>query len=124
VKITQIEIHWTESNLCPDGRIYNSLEEANRLLAQISREERGKGGYCKVKYTATFEDGETYSGRIDVQGPENDFIPCFLAAMQDYVAFLAGKRKPGHMSEEVYRDYIKGNDPVEMAEWLERLEIA
>ncbi len=115
-----------DSGLCPDGKIYNSLEDANQLLAQISREERGKIGYCKVKYTATFEDGETYSGRIDVQGPETDFNPCFLAAMRDYVSFLAGKRKPAHMSEESYRKYIgaSGIHGAERVEWLNRLEIS
>ncbi len=126
MKITQIKIHWTESSLCPGEKIFTSLEEANRLVAQISQEERGNIGYCKVKYTATFEDGETYDGRLDVEGPDKDFNPCFLAAMRSFVSFLAGKRKPAYMSEATYQDYIQSNGihGEERAEWLERLEIA
>lgn len=99
-KITQIKIKWSESNQVADGAVFNSLEDANQVLRRIARDERGKIGYCKVAYCATFEDGEEYDGSIDVTEHENH---CFLGAMQSFVKFYLGKANPHWLTQERYK---------------------
>ncbi len=121
MNITSIKINWSESNEIRDGHVFPSLEEANRFLWRVALKEKGKIGYCKVSYTATFEDGEEYQGRIDVS--ENDGH-CFLEAMKSYVSFYAGKSKPHWMKEEQYESLVKDSrNSAETIEWCARLGI-
>lgn len=119
--ITSIQILWSESNECPDGQVYYSLDEANAFLRRVARKEKGKIGYCKVKYKATFADGEEYTGRADVTEFEGH---CFLEEMRRYISFLAGLARPGHFTEEQYRDYVKDSaGSAEIKEWVARLGV-
>jgi len=122
-KIKQITIHWAESNQVAENTVFKSLEEANQVLRRIGRDEGGKIGYCKVSYSTLFEDGEVYTGRIDVTEHDGH---CFLEAMRDYVSFYLGKKKPRWMTEEQYQEVLKGADKVndpEMIAWGERLGV-
>jgi len=121
MKITQITIHWTESNQVAENTVFKSLEEANQVLRRIARDERSKIGYCKVSYSALFEDGEEYTGRIDVTENEGH---CFLEAMRNYVSFYLGKKNPHWMTAEQYQEVIKDAvDNPEMIAWGKRLGI-
>lgn len=123
--ITAIEIPRAESNLVDEPKKFDTLDEANLFLTRIAMSNRGTGGgYCKTDFVATFADGETYEGRFDLhaiddkQETSNGAI-CLLRHMQDYIEFLAGERKPDHMTEATYADFI--DDSAEVREWFDRL---
>lgn len=122
--IKSITILWAESNLVAENTVFDSLESANRLLAAIANENKGQKGYCKVKYTATFEDGGEYTGRADVHGSDDKQETvsgklCFLEFMQDHVSFISGLRKPDFYTDAQYAQYL--NPSAETLEWVERL---
>ena len=126
--IKEIRIEWAESNLVKDGTTFDNLLKANRILERIAEENMGRAsGYAKVKYTATFADGETYTGRFDVHalGKKQEWTSngalCFLQAMRDFVSFKAGLCKPEWMSDEQYSESIDRSP--EVLEWVERLGI-
>ena len=124
--IKSITILWAESNLVKENAVFDSLESANRLLARIANENKGRRGYCKVKYKATFEDGEEYEGRADVHGSDDEQETvsgklCFLEFMRDHVRFIAGLRKPAFYTEADYQQYR--NPSAETLEWVKRLGI-
>lgn len=125
--IKEIKIEWAESNLVKDGTTFDHLLKANRILERIAEENMGRAsGYAKVKYTATFADGETYTGRFDVhalgeQQETSNGALCFLQAMRDFVSFKAGLRKPEWMTDEQYADSIERSP--EVLEWVKRLGI-
>lgn len=122
--IKSITILWAESNLVTENTVFDSLESANRLLARIANENKGRKGYCKVKYLAKFEDGEEYTGRADVHGSDDQQETvsgklCFLEFMRDHVSFICGLRKPSFYTAEQYAATIQPTP--ENLEWVERL---
>ena len=122
--VKSITILWAESNLVTENTVFDSLESANRLLARIANENKGRKGYCKVKYLAKFEDGEEYTGRADVHGSDDQQETvsgklCFLEFMRDHVRFISGLRKPDFYTAEQYAEYL--NPSAETLEWVERL---
>lgn len=120
--ITEIKINFAESNL--EWGTFQSLLEANIFLARVAEENRGKMGYAKVDFTATFSDGEQYKGRFDVHGTDKEQETsngalCFLRSMQDHVEFITGNRQPQHLTAEQYSQFIDRSENA--LEWFARL---
>lgn len=77
--------------------------------------------YDKTKYCVEFADGETYTGRVDVNASEWHPGRC----MRDFLTFYAGTNKPKWMSVATYAATLK-DQPETVAqsiEFLERYEI-
>jgi len=70
IELKEILIHWAEganSKYDKFPKAYNSYEEANKALIPIYHDAAEFDGcYNKVKFTATFQDGEPYEGRLEV----------------------------------------------------------
>ena len=70
IEVKEILIHWAEGSTDKYDKFpkaYASFEEVNKALIPVYEDAREfDGGYNKVKFTATFQDGETYSGRLDI----------------------------------------------------------
>lgn len=72
IKVIRVELTRAEgpSDLC-GTKFFNSLAEADAQLRENALTAPEGGGYDKHDFTLTFEDGETYEGRIDVVHPNN-----------------------------------------------------
>jgi hypothetical protein len=85
----------------------NCWQDANTWLVGQSHTYPKTGGYDKHDFKVTFEDGETYEGRLDCQHPSCDNPDLNVARhVRDFVEFLAGTRRPAHMKPEVYQRYL------------------
>ncbi len=77
-------------------------QQADSLLLEWSQTAPKGGGYHKVDFTVTYEDGETYSGRYDLRHWSEEY-PSLAKHMRSFVAFHAGEYCPPHMTEEQYQ---------------------
>jgi hypothetical protein len=67
--------------------------------------KKGMAGFLKQDFIITWKDGETYKGRYDLV--EDDKLRANLSKhVVENVTFLAGLRRPGHMTEEQYDQYV------------------
>jgi hypothetical protein len=73
--------------------------------APISRAHGGLGGYDKCDFTIEFEDGETYSGRYDLQRHMDEGL--LQEHVQRFVKFHAGLYRPVHMTPESYENLLR-----------------
>jgi len=89
----------------------NCWQDANVWLSRQSHTYPKTGGYDKHDFRVTFEDGETYEGRLDCQHPECDDPDLNVAKhVRDFLEFLAGTRRPAHMKPEDY-ERVVARDP-------------
>lgn len=70
IEVKEILIHWAEGSTDKYDKFpkaYASFEAVNKALIPVYEDSlEFDGGYNKVKFTATFQDGETYEGRLDI----------------------------------------------------------
>ena len=96
-------------------RVFKTWKNASAALLAAAHTYPEGGCYDKHDLVVTFADGETYSGRLDCKRDGGD---CDVALhVREYVEFLAGARKPDHMSEEQYLEHMR-RDPNQMGEAL------
>jgi hypothetical protein len=76
IEVKEILIHWAEgktANYDKFPKAYPSFEAVNKALIPVYEDSlEFDGGYNKVKFTATFKDGETYEGRLDICEKEDN----------------------------------------------------
>jgi len=77
IKLKEIKIHWAEGDnskydIFP--QFYKTWEAAHKAIIPIFNDfiKSGARGYNKVKFTAYFEDGDSYEGRLDVSDKEDN----------------------------------------------------
>ena len=68
-------------------------------------------GYDKVDFTVHFEDGETYSGRFDMQAHHISKSGMIAEHIVSFVKFCTGEHRPSHMTENDYTVYIQNFVP-------------
>lgn len=69
VKVKDIEILWSEGDQSKFDKFpkkYKTWKAANEAIKPIALDTKEYDSYNKVKFIVTFEDGETYEGRLDV----------------------------------------------------------
>ena len=79
IQLKEILIHWAEGSTAKYDKfpqIYKTYEEANKALLPVLVDAMEDDCYNKVKYTAFFEDGETYQGRLDISSREDNPAEC------------------------------------------------
>ncbi len=64
--VREIKIQWSESARLRDGQTFGSFAEANVALRFAAQDAPEGGAYDKTGFLMTYEDGETYEGRIDL----------------------------------------------------------
>lgn len=110
IKVTKIEFQMVEG---PSGSkfmrkaTFTTWEGVN---AHISRARHSgdvpERGYNKCDFWLTFEDGETYEGRYDLsQDPQQDALT-LDGHVREFNAFYAGQRRPAHMTERAYEEFM------------------
>jgi len=80
----------------------DAMEEAQTQMTLWSKTAPGKGhGYDKCDFVVTFEDGETYEGRYDLQDTGlNDSGDTISYQMHHFLGFMAGSYRPGWIDDE------------------------
>lgn len=84
------------------------------------------GGYDKHDVVVTFEDGETYEGRLDCMHYSREDADLNVAKhVRSFLTFLAGERRPAHMTAERYAAYLgeTGDAPEKARTFLAEYEI-
>lgn len=122
IKATEIEIARVEG-MC-DECVTVIIRDSNgdcdlwaasdRILKAWAMSAPATGGYDKCDFTVRFADGETYSGRFDLQHKhmtERDLLAGHILGLAD---FYLGNACPGHMQQNDYAAFV-ANQP-EIAE--------
>ncbi len=122
VKMQKIVILWSEG-LAEENLEFTSWQEVNDLLLKIAQEhdrDGYSGSYAKTKFQLTWDDGETYEGRLDVNTKEDTNIGQHIL---DIIKFYGGLWKPDHLTQEEYQVIIKDENPQEYADYLAKYDI-
>lgn len=93
-------------------RLVASFETADAVLRKWAETAPKGGGYDKVDFKITWEDGETYKGRYDLVR-EDETKADLARHMKEFCSFHGGLWCPPHMKNEVYEEFIERqeNDP-------------
>lgn len=114
IPVKSIEFVWSEASCVKDNTIVKTFAEANAIIMHISAQASPEGGYNKTQIKLTFEDGNTYSFRYDVQ--YSDPYGCDLSKrIMNALTCYAGLRKPTHMTENEYSALLKMYNCVEQS---------
>jgi hypothetical protein len=121
VKLKDIEILWAEGNQSNYDKFpkkYSSWKAANDAVRPIASDAAKYEGYNKVKFVVTFEDGETYEGRLDVASKVDN------PNIEPYVGNVFGV----HIKE--WLDYLLSDESgqseaekQEVREWLAKYDL-
>jgi hypothetical protein len=117
IAVDTIRLKWSESAHADTDRAFTSWRAVGEHIRRDIASNAPRGGaYDKTGFTIVFEDGETYSGRLDIQHstmpyPDNDND--LAAHVWGHVTFYTGERKPDHMAEEDYTGYLKALEEAE-----------
>ena len=106
VRVSTIAITRAEgpARLCRT-RTFKTWKNASAALLAAAHTYPTGGCYDKHDLVITFADGETYNGRLDCTADGSD---CDVAAhVLEYVEFLAGARKPDHVTAEQYKAMLR-----------------
>lgn len=130
IKAVKFEITRAEgpTHLCGKKTPVSSWKEADAIFSEVARTAPTTGGYDKCDFRITFEDGETYEGRMDVKGnpDENETLAQHVGQL---ARFYAGRRKPDHLNQQQYDDFLAQNESYNpglansYAEFLDKYEI-
>lgn len=89
-------------------RTTSSLEAADAILRRWSRTAPEKGhGYNKVDFKITWQDGESYLGRYDLEQEDGTKKNLIGEHAQQFLTFHAGYWCPSHMTKEQYQAYLE-----------------
>lgn len=117
-RATKITIESTEAAALDTGATIeggNVWAKMDALLTILHKEYRRTGGrnYAKTRFTVTYEDGETYQGRIDLgdshQGEGNQ---CLGKHINAFIAYALSERS-----------WVQPAGRAELAEFRENYEI-
>lgn len=79
---------------------------ANAILASWSHTAPESGAYDKCDFKVTYEDGEEYEGRFDLQRMSRGGYPSIDEHMNAFLACMSGQRKPAHIKPADYERYL------------------
>jgi hypothetical protein len=104
ISVKQITFKWSEaSHIIKDNTVVNTLTDANMLIFKVASDmsRHNEQGYRKTSFVIEWEDGQTHTGRIDVQS--NDYLKFNPIGdhVRGFYKMLACITKPsGHTWEE------------------------
>jgi len=107
VKIQSIVIDRAEGpcDLCGE-RTFTNLADAEAYLKEVGETAPDTGGYDKCDFKITWEDGESYSGRADVQRIHATTGYSLKEHITDFVSFVGGWARPSHVTAPQYAKYL------------------
>lgn len=122
-KIQAVTIAWAREGRTTDalkGQVggRNVWKQFQDVLNNV---EPPKLGCYKTNFVVTFENGETYEGRLelDADQSDNDVVEHIL----NHCAFYTGRRRPAHLTEAQYRAILADVNPAPYAAFLEGYQI-
>ena len=120
VKVKEILIHWAEgdnSKYDKFPKTYKTWEAANKAIIPVYEDyaKDDYGGYNKVKFTVTFEDGENYDGRLDVSTREDNPTKTHNVIGQHIKYYLDYQLSEKSRTSEANKK--------EIIEWLEKYDL-
>ena len=125
MKVSKIEITRAEglSRLCGKTKVLASWDEARSFLFSQSDTFPEGGGYDKHDFKVTFEDGETYEGRLDCKhsscsNPDLDVFQHIL----DYCIWYAGREKDPHCGVARYQEMMSQTTAEEIVEYSDFID--
>ena len=108
----------------------NSFAEAQAVLVKWGHTAPKTGGYDKVDFYVIWQDDEHYEGRYDmIYGGYEHGGDSLAQHIHSFLTFMNGTRKPAHMKEQDYKDYIarqtkeNPNHVQEITEFLAKYQI-
>lgn len=108
IKATKITILWSEASYDENIEFTgdNVFGQANDYLKRLARTLPEKHlGYYKTKFRIEWEDGSTYEGRYDLK--LNDVVYGDIGRhIRQFLEFYSGRRKPDHLTERDYRNFL------------------
>lgn len=110
INVKEIQITRAEgrTKLCGITRSFDSFKAANSWLLSQSETFPEDGTYDKHDFIVIFEDGDTYTGRLDCKQatyPDNDLD--VRQHMIDQCKFYGGFVENCWMGEERYKAYLE-----------------
>jgi len=141
IQVEQISFGFSESTEgVPDARGTkfegpDAWKQANSwLMRRAAMLPHDMLGYLKHGFSIRWTDGEEYKGRYDLEPLGKGFgsmeLPKVFEGLDDhirnFVLFHAGLRRPGHMTEEKYAEYLNTfpfGHRQEHAAWIEKYQV-
>jgi hypothetical protein len=105
IKVKEIVFLWSESNTISDNTKVSTWAEANQIIKNIVLYADDEG-YCKTAFIIRWEDGTSYKGIMDVESKHYYKENPFSNEIYNDVLFLAGMKRPAHMTQESYNNYL------------------
>lgn len=103
IPLVKVHIHVAEGPMAGKEFTVPNFKEGNAILHQVSNSAPTSGGYHKVDFVVTYQDGNEYAGRYDVTHLSRRESPLSLAdQMRNHLTFHAGLRCPAHMDQAKY----------------------
>jgi hypothetical protein len=105
-----VSIEFDSENSWIDRKSAKSIEEANKMLREATH-TAPKLGYHKTNCKIIYDDGETYTARIDLhhssqeQEGRNGVVD-LGQHIYDQSMFYLGRRKPSRLTDEQYQQAI------------------
>ncbi|TVY09926.1 LPD25 domain-containing protein [Paenibacillus cremeus] len=123
IKVKEITFLWSESSEVKDGQTVSTFAEAEEIILRIAY-SKDTQGYDKTKFCITWEDGNTYSGRIDVLASYRHKAAPLKEHIEGHCLFMMGDNKPSHYTQQDYESTLKayGITDKEKAEYREFLD--
>ena len=75
-----------------------------------SSPKKSDGGYDKLDFTVTWEGGEEYSGRFDMQFGGTDGGESFWASLRRRLDFGSCRCRPPHFKDDHWAHYVKTSE--------------
>lgn len=113
IPVCKIEFLWNEGKpIAQYDTIKKSFSEANAVLRKVAQNNSLRPGYDKVAFRVTWEDGTPYEGRCDIHHIEErqettSGLVDLAEHIRDYITFIAGERRPRHMTEKEYQELLR-----------------
>ncbi|MGG3920409.1 LPD29 domain-containing protein [Geobacillus thermodenitrificans] len=105
IKVKSITFLWSESPVIKDNATVTTWAEANKIIKDIALYADDEG-YTKTAFLVRWEDGASYKGIMDVESKHYYKENPFSNEIYNDVLFLAGMKRPAHMTQESYNNYL------------------
>lgn len=130
IAVTRVEILWSELGTL-EGKIAGSLSSMDSILSSAYfTETRGREesrGYFKTGFRVTWEDGDTWEGRIDLTGSRFHGTSCLSIAdhIRNYALTGSGRKVPPRYTRESWEAYLDAvkMDRADMAKRLDNYDL-
>jgi hypothetical protein len=106
IRVKEITFLWSESALIKNNQTFATFEEAEKLIS-MAAQSKDSQGYDKTAFLITWEDGETYEGRIDIMRKDMTKKTPLKDHIEHFNYGLIGERKPANYTDEQYESLLK-----------------